>query len=92
MTDKFNNLINSTFAGLIEETPVAPSAKEVVQNPELQLQQQADAITAAGGAKKPQEKELMKKAKQLKDNAGKKAGDAVDKVNELEQAQQEVSS
>jgi len=89
MTSKFDNLINSTFTSLIEETP---SPEEVVQNPELQLAQQATTIKAAGGPKTPQEKELMKKADELAKNQGSKAGQTLDAVKDLEQAQKEVKS
>ena len=89
MTDKFDNLINSTFTSLIEETP---SPEEVAQNPELQLAQQAATIKAAGGPKTPQEKDLVKKAAELAKNQGSKAGETLDAVKELEQAQQEVKS
>ena len=89
MTNKFDNLINSTFTSLIEETP---SPEEVVQNPELQLAQQAATIKAAGGPKTPQEKDLVKKATELAKNQGSKAGETLAAVKDLEQAQKEVKS
>ena len=89
MTNKFDNLINSTFTSLIEETP---SPEEVAQNPKLQLALDAATIKASGGPKTTEEKELVRTAAKLAKNRGSKAGETLDAVKELEQAQQEVKS
>jgi hypothetical protein len=90
MTNKFDNLINNTFAGLIKEDGVEP--EEVAQNPELALQQQAQTIQATGGPKNAKDKELVKKATQLQKSGAQKSSQTLAAVKDVEQAQKSVQS
>ena len=92
MTDNFDNLINSTFAGLIEESPAAVEPEEVAQNPELALQQQAQTIQATGGPKNAKDKELVKKATQLQKSGAQKSSQTLAAVKDAEEAQKSVQS
>jgi hypothetical protein len=92
MSSKFDNLINDTFAELVQEVTAAPAPEEVANNPDLLLQQQAVALKASGRPLNPKEKEVVRKAEELEKSSPQKSAQILKDVEEKEEAEQDIEA